>query len=308
MPPPGLGKGKNLDAMLKTIAPNDRAYVSDAKDPNAAQEAPGQPWNYYMDPGKFGNDHATKADADAALKAGIFYGTGYEGSAAIQRPQTQEDFAVTQMYANQDAITAMGFDPSVINLLMRNGGSALASIPGGAVLGEYSGSRPQGMWDQFRGASRPDIMSLPASDIGTGEPVAFSPRVAAHESTHRGLDQMVDAVFGRAGPYMGIGGSGKQPWVDTSKFSPAEMNALTQLKTIVDSQGGNHAENEWLTRMVEARLTGDPGTMLEVDPRDAAGGYKRMTPEDQTRMTSLLQNLETAAQKIVAQRHPGGPK
>lgn len=280
-----------------------QAYVNDTSDPTAGIAAPGQPWNYYVDPGKNGYDRITKQMTDDALKAGIFYGTGYEGSKALENPRTKEDFAATQMYATRDPITALGFDPSVMDL--RTNGAA-DSLDGDSLAGMYMLSRPQGEWNKIKNIpAGNDQIVLPASSFGDGVPVAFSPRVAAHESTHRGLSKMVDAVYGRPGAYFGLGGGGVQPWVDTSKLTSDEMSAMSQLRDITDNPDANRAENEWLTRMVEARLTGDPGTMIEVQSGKA---YQRMTPEDQTRMHALLGNLETAAAKINAQRRPGGPR
>lgn len=281
-----------------------RAYINDVSDPAAGIIDPGQPWNYYVDPGKFGTDRITKKMAQDALDAGTFYGTGYE-TAALKNPATAQDFAAAQTYARQSAITGLGFDPS--NFSFNKNGDL--SWQGKALLGEYSPKRPQGSWNTFTGKGGSDAMTLTASYLGGDQPVAFSPRIAAHESTHRGLNKMIDAVYGQPGAYFGLGGGAVSPWVDTSKFSNEENNALGQLKAIVDNPDSNLAENEWLTRLVEARITGDPSALVEVTATDQPhSGYKQMTPDDLTRMNTLLQYLESAAQKIEAQRRPGGPR
>lgn len=296
---PPWGKGSGIDGMLKTIAAKPQADMTVQANSGSLRDWP----NAYLIPGGV----IASPDTSLAERSGIFYGKGYETAPALQNPQTLDDFTAAQMYANHSAITGLGFNPNAVNLMGNTKDLAGGADPGAETLGAYNppqsfGAQAIGVLNKLLGYRVPqadtiDVAVPPLASGEDGQPTHFGPRIVAHESSHRGLQKMVDDVYGdgsRAG------------WVDKSKFTQAENQALESLRN-----GDLHGSgNEYLVRLLEARLTGDnTGVAQMMGNATIQKAYNSaMSQEDRDHYAAMLTNLESAGAKIEAQRRPSGPR
>lgn len=261
-------------------------------------------WPYaYKTPGGV----ISSPDTSLAQRSGIFYGKGYETAPALQNQRTLDDYTAAQMYATHSAITGLGFNPNAVQLQGNTKDLAGGANPGTETLGKYNppqsmGARAVSYINSLLGYSPPqadtiDVAIPPLSSGNDGVPTHFSPRVVAHESSHRGLQKMVDDVYGN---------DSQAGWVDTSRFTPQENQAIESLRN-----GDLHGSgNEYLTRLLEAKLTGDNSGVSAImgNPLIQKAYNSSMSQQDRDHYAAMLTNLESAAAKIEAQRRPSGPR
>ena len=241
--------------------------------------------------GTYGRIEAS--DAKQAIESGIFYGTGYEGAKALNDDVTREDFAALQKYAHKSAIVSLGLDP---NKLVLDGDT------NDKIAWQYT--REEGLVSELQGVT--DVVHADRYTKAEYGEEGFNSRVAAHEYAHRGLDQIVNAVYGKD---RWLGGD-TVAWGDASKLTRKQQTAVARLRDILEDTDSNRAENEYLTRLVEQDITGNKTVMYPVtDPAyDTGGEYGKMDEAALKDMTELWSTLEGVAQKLVAQRRRGGPR
>lgn len=237
-------------------------------------------------------DDLPKNTVNQAINSDVMYSSGYEGHPMVNDPEFREDHAALRKYGNRSAIVSLGIDPGAMKIRDENDAETSGSYrPGNGLL--------QSLFNP------PDEISLNRGD-GLAKPDGFNSRVAAHESAHRGLHQLVNAVYGRDIMF----GDDKAAWVDTSVFTPEEKQALDRLKGIVENADENRKSNEYLTRIIESKITGNPMAMdpVKYESDDPNGYYGKINDQEEEELTRFTDLLESAAQKVIAQQRRSGPR
>lgn len=207
--------------------------------------------------GQVFSDTGGISDEDVAFanRAGVMEGTGFEGMPAVQA--SNADYTRSLLMTRKSPTLGLGFDPhrheNVTNL------SAGAGARGGVLQGQYEAG--------------PDTIRTNAATRYGG----FNPTVMAHESGHRGLKVLSEALR------------------DYRPMNAREAEAIDDLQFVTASP----QREEAIIRLLHHRVSGSTPTQWERENFPEIGGKH---------VKSLIDSIELLAAKAEAMRRPGGPR